>query len=51
MTGLTRNIRRHLQTPTSSVALALEYCDRSHFQDYLLDDFALEFHWSREIIS
>ena len=29
----------------------VEYCDRSHFKYYLLDDVVLEFHWSREIIS
>ena len=31
--------------------LVVEYCDGSHFKDDLLDDFLLEFHWSREIFS
>ena len=35
----------------SKTRFIVEYCDWSHFKDYLLDDVVLEFHWSREIIS
>ena len=35
----------------SKTRFVVEYCNWSHFKDYLLVVIVLEFHWSREIIS